>query len=214
VKDCSLQDRISRGLGAAARAIGGTTEAYRPSCMRDPLDQTNRFLRLQAAFSAPDGRFLHPNGYGSALWYGVFDSAYTRAGDYLVQQGATWFIAAQQPLLPPLCVKATRVVSFMRPVAPSAVGPNGYAGVNEAELCPLLTRWPASVLGASGSGRPESDLPADTSVPYWTTLLPAFSEVVLRPSDLMRDDWGRTAVVSAAELTELGRRLTLKQAIT
>ena len=108
MKASSLQDRISRGLGAVALAIGGTAEAYRPSCVGDPLDRINRFLRLNAAFSARDGRFRHPNGYGSALWYGFFDAAYTRAGDYLVQADSTCFIAAQQPLLPPLCVKGKR----------------------------------------------------------------------------------------------------------
>ena len=45
-------------------------------------------------------------------------------------------------------------------------------------------------------------------------LLPAFPGVVLLPADLMTDDLGRSAVVSAAELTALGWRLTVKQAIT
>ena len=45
---------------------------------------------------ARDGRFAHPNAYGEALWYGIFDAAYTRPGDYLVQADGVWFIAAQQ----------------------------------------------------------------------------------------------------------------------
>ena len=51
----------------------------------EPMAPRNRFLRLRAAFTAPDGRFARPNGYGDALWYGIFDAAYTRPGDYLVQ---------------------------------------------------------------------------------------------------------------------------------
>ena len=114
-----LQDRIHWALNTAARAIGIQTDAYRPSAVSEPLDPVNRFLRLRAAFTAPDGRFARPNAYGDALWHGVFDAAYTRPGDYLVQEGAIWFIAAQQRLLPVLCVRTNRVVAFWRPAAPT-----------------------------------------------------------------------------------------------
>jgi hypothetical protein len=210
----TLQDRIYRGLNAAARAIGADTDAYRPSGVADPLAPTNRFLRLRAAFTAPDGRFAHPNAYGETLWYGIFDAAYTRPGDYLVQGQVAWFIAAQQRLLPVLCVQTNRIVSFSRPAAPSSMGANRYGGATTATNRRLLTGWPASVLGVSGRGHPSADLPSDTAVPYWTVLLPAISDMVLLPSDLMNDDLGRNAVVAAAELTDLGWRVTVKQATT
>jgi hypothetical protein len=210
----TLQDRIYRGLNSAARAIGADTDAYRPSGVADPLAPTNRFLRLRAAFTAPDGRFAHPNAYGETLWYGIFDAAYTRPGDYLVQGQVAWFIAAQQRLLPVLCVQTNRIVSFSRPAAPSSMGANRYGGATTATNRRLLTGWPASVLGVSGRGHPSADLPSDTAVPYWTVLLPAISDMVLLPSDLMNDDLGRNAVVAAAELTDLGWRVTVKQATT
>ena len=214
----SIQDRISRGLGIAARSLGARADAYRPRGPDDPLDTQNRFLRLPAAFSAPDGNFRKPSGYGAALWHGVFDSIYTRPGDYLVQGGQTWFVAAQQPLLPALCVQTNRVVSFARPAAPGNVGANSYGGVQLTTATPLLTGWPASVLGFAGSGTPDANLPGDASVPYWTVLLPGAislsAGVILRPADLMTDELGRTATVSAAELTDLGWRLTVKQATT
>jgi hypothetical protein len=209
-----LQDRIHWGLNTAARAIGIPTDAYRPSGTSEPLDPTNRYLRLRAAFTAPDGRFARPNGYGDALWHGVFDAAYTRPGDYLMRQEAIWFVAAQQRLLPILCVRTNRVVSFRRPATPANTGVNTYGGVTTATNTPLLTNWPASVLGASGGGRPDGNLPSDGSIPYWTVLLPAFPGVILRPSDLMTDDLERNAVVAAAELTELGWRITARQATT
>jgi hypothetical protein len=148
------------------------------------------------------------------MWYGVFDAAYTRAGDYLVQEAAIWFVASQQRLLPVLCVRTNRVVSFWRAAAPANIGMNSYGGVTTATNAPLLTNWPANVLGTSGSGRPDTGLPSDSSVPYWTVLLPAFPGTIVRPSDLMTDDLGRNAVVAAAELTELGWRIAAKQAIT
>src|SRR6476469_459057 len=115
MQPAQLQDRIHRGWNAAARAIGADTDAYRPRGPSEPLARTNRFLRLRAAFTAPDGRFVRPNSYGDALWYGIFDAAYTQPGDYLVQQESVWFIAAQQRMLPVLCVQTDRIVSFWRP---------------------------------------------------------------------------------------------------
>ncbi len=209
-----LQDRISRALGTAGRAIGATADAFRPSSVADPLAPANRFLRLPAAFAPVDGRFGRANAYGAALWQGVFDSAYTQPGDYLVQADGTWFIAAQQRLLPTLCVRANRIVSFVRAAPTRSSGMNGYGGVTRATASTLIANWPVSVLGASSGGRPDAGLPSDSVVPLWTVLMPAFGGIVLRPADLMTDDLGRTATVSGAELTELGWRLTLKQATT
>jgi hypothetical protein len=209
-----LQDRVHRGLNAAARAVGADTDAYRPSGFSEPMSPGNRFLRLRAAFTARDDRFARANAYGEALWHGIFDAAYTRPGDYLAQADAIWFIAAQQRLLPVPCVQTNRVVSFWRPAAPSSTGVNSYGGVMTGTNQVLLTNWPASVLGASGRGRPDTDLPSDSSIPYWTVLLPAVSGVTLLPSDLMTDDLGRNAVVAAAELTDLGWRIAVKQATT
>ncbi|MBN9560257.1 MAG: hypothetical protein J0H14_05940 [Alphaproteobacteria bacterium] len=209
-----LQDRISRGLGTAARRIGASTDAYRPRGTSDPLARANRFLRLPAAFSGPDGKFARPNGYGDALWFGVFDAAYTRPGDYLVQGGSIWFVAAQQPLLPVLCVQTNRTVAFRRPAAPGGVGVNSYGGIALSTATPLISGWPASVLGASPGNRPSANLPSDSSVGTWTVLLPAVEDVVLRPADLMTDDLDRTGIVASAEITDLGWRLTVKQAST
>jgi len=210
----ALQDRIHRGLNAAARAVGADTDAYRPVGVTEPLAPRNRYLRLRAAFTAPGGSFDRPKGYGDALWHGVFDAAYTRPGDYLVQQNSIWFIAAQQRLMPVLCVQTNRIVSFWRPAPPSKPGVNSYGGVTTATNEMLLEGWPASVLGASGQGRPTADLPSDSSIPFWTVLLPTVPDVILHPSELMTDDLGRNAIVAASELTGLGWRIAVKQATT
>ena len=209
-----LQDRIHWGLNAAARATGIDTDAYRPNGDANPLAPVNRYLRLPATFVPADGGFNKGNAYGAALWHGIFDAAYTRVGDYLVQANVTLFIAAQQRLLPTLCVRANRIVNFLRPAAPSNSGVNNYGGVTTMTNMPLLTAWPVSVLGAAGRGRPDTDLPTDSAIPYWTVLMPACGTTILHPSDLMTDDLGRNAVVAAAELTELGWRIAARQAMT
>lgn len=214
-----LQDRISWGLNITARHIGRQTDVYRPAGSADPLSPIHRILRIHAGFSAPDGKFIRPSGYGNPIWHGVFDSAYTRPGDFLVQDADVWFIAAQQNLLPTLCVQTNRIVSVVRPAAPSSTGLNGYGGISLDTATAVISNYPASVLGDSGAGQPAASLPTDTSVGIWAVLLPTLSEqdgssVILRPADLMMDDLGRTAVISGAELTDLGWRLTVKQATT
>jgi hypothetical protein len=209
-----LQDRISWGLNVASRSIGTTADAYRPKGPFDPLDKRNRFLRLPVAFSPVDGGFVHSNRYGNAVWHGIFDAAYIRVGDYLVRQDGTWFVADLQPLLPVLCVKTSRTVSFNQPSSVQGVASTTYSGVTAASTTSLMTNWPANVLGAGGGGFPEADLPSDSTIPYWTVLIPAVPGVIISPSDIMSDDLGRSAVVAAAELTSLGWRINVKLATT
>ncbi len=186
-----IQDRIRWGLNVAARVAGATADAYRPKEASDPLAPENRFLRLPVLFSGTRGQFERPNPYGEPLCHGIFDAAYTRVGDYLRQDRVNWFIASQEPLLPVLCVRTNRVVSFSRPAAPTVTETNGYGGVTAANPKPLLTNWPASVLAAAGRTQPAAGLPADSTVPFWTVLLPALAGTVLLPGDLMRDDLRR-----------------------
>lgn len=189
--------------------------------MADPLRPANRILRLTAAFNAEDPKFRGAADYGKPVWYGVFDSAYTRPGDYLVEQASarTWFIAAQPHLLPIVCVLTGRVVSIFRPAAPGLPGANGYGGLNRRDLRPLLRNWRASVLAGGAGEREPARLPADVRVGGYKVLLPASAKVgmpdrrelqdTLRADDLMTDDLGRNYVISSAELTDLGWRLSV-----
>ena len=209
-----LEDRIRWGLNVAARATGITTDAYRPRDAEHPLAAPNRYLRLPATFSGFGGSFDRPTGYGNALLHGIFDASYTKPGDYLKQGDIVWFIASQERLLPILCVRTNRVISFVRPTSPSTSGVNAYGGVTAATVGPLMTQWPASVLAASREARPMAALPGDTMTSNWTVLLPAHPRVILKTGDLMSDDIGRNGVVVTTELTSLGWRLTVRQATT
>ncbi len=222
MREDRLQDLIRRGLGRAARSVGSWCDAYRPSGTTDPLDPTNRFMRLRASFVLQDMRYNKPIGYGDPSWAGIFDAAYTSPGDYLVRaesrpgasDGGTWFIAAQSQYLPVLCIRTTRIVSASRPAAPAAGGVNGYGGVTLAAATPLLVGWPASMRAAGAAGIDQADLPADAPPGAWSVLLPPMPNVSLRTGDLLTDDLARTSVISSAELTDLGWRLLVKQAAT
>jgi hypothetical protein len=209
-----LEDIIRRGLGKAAGVAGQECDAFRPSSSASPLVSTNRFLRLRAAFVQPGA--TRALAYGEAAWEGIFDAAYTRPGDYLVRawDGAVWFVAAQEKLAPVMCVRAERVVTFARPGAATAAGVNSYGGVTASAAVTLLQDWPASVLTNGGAGMALAKLPGDVRPGSWRVLLPAVPGVVLRGGDLMTDDLGQNGVVSAAELSALGWRLTVRQTTT
>lgn len=203
-----INDAICYGNGVAARHLGAACALHRPLDGGPAIRPRNLLLRLPAHF---EPLRQHGMGYGHPLHTGVFDAGYTRAGDYLQAADATWFIVSQAPLLPVLCVRATRVMSVLRAGQPRAVGLSGYGGLQRASAALVLSRWPASVL-AAGSGMERAELPGDAGVGGWSVLLPALADVAIRSGDLLTDDLGRAGVVAAAELTELGWRLYVRQA--
>jgi hypothetical protein len=208
-----IQDRFQWGLNRAAQVAGEEADAYRPRGHCAPLSAENRYMRLPALFTGMRGRFERPLEFGTALCQGIFDASYTQAGDYLVQGNAIWFIASQDPLLPVLCVRANSVVSFYRPEYGTDIDVDAYGGIVSDELIPLADGWPASVLGTTEGGRSAAELPGDKGVSQWIVILPRSVEIMFQPADLMRDDLGRSGIVSSAERSDLGWRLLVKQAI-
>ncbi len=209
-----IQDRAYYGLGIAARHVGETTDAYRPSCASYPLSKKNRFLRLPAAFLPKSGDTKQTNSYGIAEWYGIFDASYTKPGDYLVVGNRTFFVAAQDPLLPVLCVLTNCTISITRPDMQISTALNPYGGYQSTAASSVMEGWPASVLGITGRGEPAARLPTDQTVPHLAILLPAWPSTLISPGDLISDDLGRSATVTSSELTELGWRLCAKMATT
>ncbi|MEB0133578.1 hypothetical protein, partial [Pseudomonas sp. CCI2.4] len=152
-----------------------------------------------------------PNKYGQAAWLGLFDATLCAPGDYLVGEGGTFFIAAMQSTLPIYVVQTNRTVSVLRVGMDSGVGLGGYGGDTPATEAPLMTGWPASVLqGTKGEANP-ANLPGDIRTPWWAILMPAWPGIVLRTSDIILDELGRKYVISSAELTDMGWRMTAMQ---
>jgi hypothetical protein len=160
----------------------------------------------------PHLRSVRAGGWGDALWDGVFDARITNAGDYLVRaDGAIWFVAAQLPMQAPLCVRTLRRLSFTRPSGPVGAGPNGYGGVDRHAASGVLSNWPAAMATPGTTGQIE--LATATTLPQaaWSVLLPPVEWLGVLPGDTMTDDLGRAGVVEAAEYTELGWRLVVRQ---
>jgi hypothetical protein len=207
-----LQDRLYWGLNRTANILGRVTDAYRPCGVSDPLDQSNRYLRLRAAFSRADGNFNHPVGYGTSIWRGYFDASYTCVGDYLVQKDDVWFVAAQQSLLPVLCVKTNRIISVTRQLIP--VTGTSYGLEIGSSTISVISKWPASLLGVGTDGKSPTHLPGDTAVPTMIALLPSVHQQVIQPTDVVIDDRGTTGTIVAVELSDLGLRLNIRHVST
>ena len=212
-----LQDRVAQGLGQAARRIGDSYDVFRPKSGMEPLAPGNRLLRLPVAIHGEDKDWHRSARYGQPLWFAVHDTGYTQPGDYLVGAGGLFFIAAQPPLLPSVCVRTNRTISVTRATSATSVGINAYGGVEPPTQMPVLVAWPASMLVQSAGSRSAGALPGEPGPASWTVLLPALpsSEMTdLHADDFISDETGLTAVITAVERSELGWRLTAAQAVT
>lgn len=210
-----LQAKVYAGYAKASKRIGFTADHYRATSASSPLDPGNHLDSFPVSFNAEDMRYGKPNKYGHPTWYGLFNGSTVAVGDYLTNaQDGTYFVAALQTILPPLLVQCNRIISIVRPQLQSGVGLGAYGGNTAATETPLMTAWPASVLHAGRGGVSEVGLPGDTANALWQVLVPAFPGVILRSGDVVTDELARRYVISAAELTDLGWRISAYQAQT
>ncbi|PUA19584.1 hypothetical protein [Glaciimonas sp. PCH181] len=208
----TLQSRIYKGYGKAALRIGPINTVYRASSAIS--SQGNTVTTLNASFNAEDMKYGRPNKYGKPTWFGLFDGTLVDVGDYLIGPQGTFFVAAMQLTLPILMVECNRTINILRPQQQTGIGQVGYGGDTDANETILMQGWPASVLQGTKGEKTEIGLPGDVRTPWWAILLPSFSGVVLRSADIITDELSRRYVISSAELTDAGWRLTAMQAQT
>jgi len=205
MNQAALQQKVYDGYAKAALRIGKVAAQYRPSgpffTMGAPL------ASLLVAFTTNMG-FTKFNAYAHPVWTSLHDGSLTTPGDYLVTEDGTWFIAAQQSLLPILAVSCNRVASMFRVSQENGVGVIGYAGDTGASEVAIMTGWPCSILQGTKGEKNPAQLPGDERTPWWILLLPESAGTILRNADIIQDDLGRRYVISSPELTDLGWRLT------
>ncbi|WP_435607714.1 hypothetical protein [Pseudomonas knackmussii] len=205
-----LQAKIYKGYGQAAKRIGFTYQQFRATSANNPL-ATTPLQSLPASFTTKFD-YSAPNKYGQATWLGLFDATQFQPGDFLVGHQGTFFVAAMQDTLPIYCVQANRTVTLLRVAMEDKVGQIGYGGDTPATEVPLMQNWPASILQGTKGEANEAKLPGDVRTPWWAILMPAWPGIVIRTSDILTDDLGRKYVISSAELTDMGWRMTAMQA--
>ena len=200
-----LQALMMKGQAASGRMLGTPYVVYRPKGAAQPINPRNRRFTLSAAFAAEGNGLPAAPNYGQPLWQGKFDPTYTQAGDYLVGESGSFFIAQQWPAMPVQCVLTNRVVTIVRP---TAAAQGNYSGFCASPGERVILGWPANVLenGAHSTG----GRPAETRLGNWVILLPALP-VAPHVADVVEDDLGATYVIGAAEQSSLGWRLFVRQ---
>jgi hypothetical protein len=213
----TIQARIYAGRGKAALRIGLDCRQYRPLTAAAPLG--NLLATIKAAFNSGDSNYLAPNLYGDPVWYADLDGRVTQTSDYLVRvsDGSTWFIAAQQQLLPIVCVDCNRAVRISRQSLNASVGAQAYGSTSPCDPTSMSdivgapgALWPASIL-MGGRKDAATGLPGGVKNAGWKMLLPPSVPVVLKAGDIATDDLGRRYAIDAAELTDMGWRLAANE---
>lgn len=215
-----IQEKIYYGYDKAATRLGYNYYIYRATNGIDPISPANL---VGEVFVSPNVNWAYDkfNKYGNTVWQLVHDGRKTNVFDYLMivpGQGSgnipapteqTFFIGAQQLLLPILGVECNRKVKITRPTAPFSPD-RGYGGYTPVETELLMQNVPCSQLISTHSGRPNSfNFPLDSKWPRFQLLIPKLPNVELRTGDLVDDDRGVRFVVTGVELTDLGYRVNV-----
>jgi len=207
-----LRNKVYIGYGKAAQRIGYVAQQFRATSAFNPL-QTTPLQSLNASFTT-NFSYSAPNKYGQATWLGVFDGRQFVVGDFLSNaEDGVFFVAAMQTTLPIYCVQCNRTISVLRTSQKDAGGVIGYGGTTAENEVALMTGWPASILNGTKGEKSPVNLPADAKTPWYLLLFPSYGAITLRTSDIITDDIGRRYIVSSAELTDMGWRVTAMQGL-
>lgn len=207
-----LQNRVYYGYAQSALRIGLPFQQYRPMSASNPLATV--LSTLPASFNAKDLKYGKANGYGSPVWYCLADGRVMQVGDYFVGP-STYFIASMQPILPIQAVECNRTVTVYRPQQTPGVGAQPYGGNTASNQTAIATGFPASILINTKADKGVAGLPGDTRLGWWNMLLPPLpGAIVIQDADVVQDDLGNRYVVSDAELTDMGWRITMAESET
>lgn len=218
MQQSGVQAKINRGLGRAARTLGAPFTIRRPAAALDPLAAAPLGTLLAKLDQDFGFRHRRPADHGKPLYYLLADATDLRPGDYLTGAEGTWFIAAMEPNVPPLCVRCNAVMDLLRSEGAAdpdlTPGLHDYAGTEDATNTVLLRGWPASLLQGGVTAANPVNLPGDGRQAGKVLLMPAWPGVVLQAGDLARDDTGARYVLAGVETTALGLRCPLSLAAT
>jgi len=215
VDGTKLQGKVYYGYAQSAKRIGLPFRQYRPASATNPISSGTLVGTILASFNAQDMKYSKPNSYGKAVWYCLADGRVMAVGDYFVGAPGTFFIASMQPLLPIQAIECNRTVTVFRPQQQAGVGAVGYGGNTAQNQTAIVTGFPASVLINAKADNSSVKLPGDTRQAWWSLLLPPIpGNVIIQDADVVTDEIGNRYVVSAAELTDMGWRITMAESET
>lgn len=211
-----IQNRVNKGYAIAAAKTGLLHEHYRPTDTASPLRLLNRIGALPATFDAkPSYNFRIPALHKEPMRYALVDGDQVRPGDYLVGPAGTFFVAAQPPLQPIVCVECNAVLTLRRLAAPAGFGAVADRGEVAGGEDTIFSAWPASLRYSSRGGGDAVKLPGDGPPPEYMVLLPAVPGTEPpRAGDALVDERGRRYAVAWCEVSSLGWRMEAQLQVT
>lgn len=204
----TLQNRIYKGYDKAAQRIGIDFTIYRSTTAIDPISPDNIQGTIKASFNV-SWNYERASKYANSVWQLVADGTLLQPFDYLKSATQIYFVAGKQLILPMLAVSCNQSIDIKRPVGPSGKGYQGYSAFEDSTAETIYRDCPASYLqGTRGTNNP-NDLPTDAKMPWFIVLLPMLGGQLIQTGDFLENSFGVRHMVSSAELTDLGWRLTV-----
>jgi hypothetical protein len=212
----SIASQFLIGPRIAGSILGASYQHYRPTAATNPIASGFLLGTTPVWVTADeDGRGRKAQNYGKPVWFGMFDPTVVSAGDYLVGTLGTFFVASVNPPMPLQMVLCNRVLTITNPAPMSGTGPlSVYGGDQSSTETLVATTWPGSLLQGTKAHGGDTRLPGDADQAWSSVLLPAIPGTTLRNDMIITDDLSQRHVVSSAEQTPLGWRLTTLLAST
>lgn len=186
----TIRTRVAAGYGAGAARLGVVGDQYRPTDALTPLATV--YARPMMAFSdAAALAFRAPARWGLPLRYALMDTMDVVAGDILVADDDTYFVARVEAMRPAMVVLCDRVVSL---TAASGSTTQVVAGC------------PAAIVMRSQGEREKSGMPGSQRPGSFVLFLPVLPAVTLTPYMVVTTDLGTSYTVVTVEPTSFGYR--------
>lgn len=182
-----LNARVQRSYAIAANHVGTQFNVYRSASGIDyPIQPTNKIATLPVSFSIKTSYTQAPQ-YTTNMWTILIDQTIAKAGDVLNNGTDTYVIISEVPLLPPLALNTSNLVTITRPGGISGVGNVGYATPQETAVA---TNVPAFISAKKETGRQPVGLPGSVSKRvYWEISIYAPIGTI-NDRDIIKDDLG------------------------
>jgi hypothetical protein len=201
VSGATIAAKVNYGLGKAGNAAGFPYSWYRPQGSGAPIVAGNLLGTVNAYISTSKSLQPQSSDWGKSDRFATFDPTNFLAGDYLVGQGDTLFVAELVPLAGMVrLVLCNEIFSWSR-MGVAAPGPEFRRGVKVA--APVATGWPGWITVAERRSPPDLHLPGSIEMPNAQILLPA-----TMPGQVIRGDELTTSETQAITWTVQGSALS------
>lgn len=205
-----VQTKINNGYAKAAAVLGSAYLLYRAAGPNNPLateiGSLNAWLTTDPALKGQA-----PMAFGKPQWFAAMQRDVLMVGDYLIGPAGTFFVSSLDDPAPVGLIYCNKIISADRLLDALPLGASAARfGTSLQNRQSFMMGWPACVLQLGGGEKMTETgmgLPSDAKLPSMTILLPACAPQ-MRFNDLLTDEDGQAMMITSAEITKLGWRIT------